>query len=105
METVTTKKISSDLLDDMDNTFYSNFDYSNEVYVEFEDEFKEEYGKVLADEYGVNATELIRVATGIFKDRWYAMLGEIIEHETPDFQECLTEAQEELQVQKERSAS
>ena len=96
METVKTKKISSDLLDDMNDTFDSNFDYSNEVYVEFEDEFKEEYGKVLADEYGYDAKELIGVATRIFTHKWYEMLGEAIEYGTPDFQECIIEAQEDL---------
>ena len=94
--TTTTKKISSDLLDEMYATFDSNFDYSNEVYVDFEGEFEEEYGKVLADEYGVNASELFRIAKGIFKDRWYEMLGEAIGYDTPDFEECIIEAQEAL---------
>ena len=94
--TTKTRKISSELLEEMYATFDSNFDYSNELYIDFEDEFKEEYGKVLADEYGVNATELFSIAKGIFKDRWFSMLGEAIEYDTPDFQDCIIEAQEEL---------
>ena len=94
--TTTTKKISSDLLDEMYATFDSNFDYSNEVYVDFEGEFEEEYGKVLADEYGYDAKELIGVALRIFRHKWYEMLGEAIEYGTPDFQDCIIEAQEDL---------
>ena len=70
-----TKEICSDLLTDMSHTFFENYDYCNELYLDYQAEFEEEHGKELREEYGVNVTEFYNLFVKMYKDEWFTNLS------------------------------
>ena len=95
-----TKEICSDLLTDMSHTFFENYDYCNELYLDYQAEFEEEHGKELREEYGVNVTEFYNLFVKMYKDEWFTNLSNAIEW-SPEPEEVLEEAFNQLQTQKE----
>ena len=72
-----------DTSEEMAEILDANFDYQNNVDFGNPKEFTDKYGQEIYDK-----------TIEIFKEKWFANLGEAIEYGFPSFEECIKEAQE-----------
>ena len=86
-------------MDDMHDTFLDNYDYHNEIDLDFQSEFEKEHGKQLKEKYEVNVTDFFNLFVKMYKDAWFTNIGNAIEY-SPEPQEVFEEAFKQLQIKK-----